>query len=103
MAVSDSTHTPLPWTTAGIANPSTDPRMSLWGPRPPGAQSGEWIAKDLTPANVRFILTAVNSHADLLAALKGLLAHVESWKVRETAGGDIARSRTAIAKAEAQS
>lgn len=63
-------HTPLPWTTMGVANPATDPRMSLWGPRPHGAESGEWIAKDIRPANVEFILRACNTHADLLACLR---------------------------------
>lgn len=46
--------------------------------------------------NARLIAAA----PDLLSALKGLLAHVESWRVVETAGGDIARSIAAIAKAE---
>lgn len=67
-----SAHTPLPWTTAGVANPTTDPRQSVWGPRPHDAQSGEWIAKDVTPQNVQFILRACNSHYDLLHALRRL-------------------------------
>jgi hypothetical protein len=51
--------------------------MSLWGPTPVGAQSGEWIAKDLRPDNAEFIVRACNSHADLLAALKAMSMRFE--------------------------
>ena len=63
-------HTETPWHIAGTSNPSTNPRESLWGPIPLGAQSGEWIAKDIRPANAAFIVRAVNCHEELIRLLQ---------------------------------
>ena len=78
MTTASVTHTPGPWATAGISNPQTNPRMSVWGPKAPDAQSGEWIAKDIRPANAEFIVRACNAHDDLVAALKDVLAQFET-------------------------
>ena len=59
-------HTLGPWHLGGITDPTTDPRYSVWGPTPPDAQSGEWIAKDITPANAHLIAAA----PELLACLR---------------------------------
>ena len=72
------TRAPLPWHTAGTANPNTDPRQGVWGPTPPGAQSGEWIAKDIRPANAEFIVRACNAHDDLLDALRSFCGDHEA-------------------------
>jgi hypothetical protein len=53
---------------------------------------------ELDEANARLISAA----PELLEALRGLLSHVESWKVVETAHGDIANARAAISKATGQ-
>jgi len=66
-------HTPTPWHTGGISNPTTDPRYNLWGPTPAGAQSGECVAKSISPCNAKFICRAVNSHAALVEALKRII------------------------------
>lgn len=46
---------------------SDDPRVSIWGPTPPGKQSGDWIAKDVRPANAKLICSAPEMYAALLA------------------------------------
>lgn len=101
------THTPLPWTTMGVSNPMTDPRMSLWGPRPAGAESGEWIAKDLTPANVAFVLRCVNTHDALVLALRVMLHRYVSLVNCGDCGHwdpetepEVIAARAALAKAE---
>jgi hypothetical protein len=71
-----STRTPLPWNTAGIANPLTDPRVNLWGPTPRGMQSGTLVAKELTPADARLVLCAVNSHDALVDVIQSWLGHI---------------------------
>lgn len=106
-----NTHTPGPWNLGGVSNPRTDPRYSIWGPTPPGKQSGEWIAKDVAKANARLIAAA----PELLAALKAILeAFDRRVFVRNVRHDDdpnwaidliphlaaLANAQTAIAKAE---
>lgn len=69
-----TTHTPTPWNTAGVSNPDSDQRMSVWGPISEGKQSGEWVAKDIRPANAAFIVRAVNAHEALVEALERTVA-----------------------------
>jgi hypothetical protein len=52
-------HTPGPWNIGGIFNPLSDrPICNVWGPTPPGKQSGEIVAKDCTLPNARLIAAA---------------------------------------------
>lgn len=110
-------HTPLPWqvitspqTVAGVTHSGPDLRKG-W-PRiigPDGCLCVTASATEWRPAhaNAEFICRAVNSHADLLAALRGALRGFEDI----AAGREDARSlalscadcaRAAIAKAESQ-
>lgn len=60
-------HTPGPWKLGGIFNPGTEhERYWVWGPTPPGKQSGDVVCRDAQPENARLIAAA----PDLLKALK---------------------------------
>lgn len=64
--------TPGPWHTGGIGISANGRRsMSVWGPTPEGAQSGEWIAKDVRPANAALIAAA----PDMLTLLEDALEY----------------------------
>lgn len=112
MTSTSVTHTPGPWTTAGVTNPQTNPRMSVWGPRQgvwgprqPGSESGEWIAKDIRPANAEFIVRACNAYEELLEAVRWVEAFLQTvdWtdNTSEQNAADIRVAlEAAIAKAE---
>ena len=86
-----SVHTPGPWYVAELcAN-----RIKVESHQD-GYVAEVWRYGADGDANARLISAA----PELLEALKGLLSHLESWKILETADGDIARTRAAIAKAE---
>lgn len=60
-------NTPAPWTTGGIFDPNgPDPRTTIWGKRPRGAQSGDIIAHDVRLRDTDLIAAA----PDLLTACK---------------------------------
>jgi len=106
-----SAHTPLPWTVETAAEASTH-----WRGLSIKAASGEHVANlvfqvaENERANARLIVTAVNAHADLLAALQ----NAEAWVALATGGNpetthpqaianaraDLAALRAALAKAE---
>lgn len=59
--------TPGEWSTGGIFDPhGPKPRTSIWGPIPPGMQSGEWIAKDMLLPDAEF---AVATQPETILAL----------------------------------
>lgn len=62
-------------------------------------KNDQHVAKVDGAENAQLIAAA----PDLLVALRGLLAHLESWKTIEVEGGWIAVARDAIAKAEGKS
>ena len=97
MTTASVTHTPGPWATAGISNPQTNPRMSVWGPKAPDAQSGEWIAKDIRPANAEFIVRACNSFDALVEAAKHA---VMEWRLHGQLTDSCRKLDAAVAKAE---
>lgn len=57
--------TPGPWHTGGISDPLGSPRVGIWGPTPPGAQSGIWIARDVKLADARLIAAAPAMYQEL--------------------------------------
>jgi|SRR5579862_2763955 len=58
-----SKFTPGPWHTGGTGFVLGKPLVSIWGPTPEGKQSGEWIAKEVSPANARLIAAAPDGYA----------------------------------------
>jgi hypothetical protein len=70
------TFTPGPWNTGGLSFTSEGPRQSIWGPTPGEAQSGEWIAKDVRPANASRIVLCCNGF-DIVKELIEVLRAVE--------------------------
>lgn len=59
-------HTAGPWSTGGISYPSTSlPKQNVWGPTPPGMQSGHMVCQNASVADSRLIASA----PALLAAL----------------------------------
>jgi hypothetical protein len=93
-------HSPLPWS-AGIDN-------TIWGSdgfrvarmHPPDVGIVDLPTREKEDAE--FICRAVNSHDDLLAALRAILFQVRQGKVLER-DACIAQARAAIAKAEGTS
>lgn len=87
-------HTPEPWVLGGCSG-----RMIT---TPSGYVGDGFIADVDTLANAQFIVTACNSHDELLAACKELLAIVEEanpyWHGRPDRADE--RARAAILKAE---
>jgi hypothetical protein len=62
-----SAHTPGPWGVGGVSTPTgMEPYCNIWGPVPPGKQSGQMIAAEVAPENAPLIAAA----PDLLAALE---------------------------------
>jgi hypothetical protein len=94
-------HTPLPWGWMVEEQhfiTSDDGRIAnVLSPRYPGNASGEAFEEGC--ANAELIVRAVNSHADLLAALEGLLADVDN-PASDTEPESHMRARAAIAKAK---
>jgi hypothetical protein len=102
-----SAHSPLPWS-VGVANSGDQIDDGA-----PGIESADgWTVCDVWPsacpdcdslrfaiANAEFIVRAVNSHADLLAALKAIVA-ADEVKSLDRIVAAIPAARAAIAKAE---
>jgi hypothetical protein len=100
--MSNTKHTPGPWTLGGITTlPGKPATTGIWGPRQNiGDQSGPWIAKEVLVQDARLIMAA----PELLEALNDLL-----YEVVASGNGNakdfgwpeaVAKSRAAIAKAE---
>lgn len=90
------THTPFPWRTGGTFNPnSLAETVWIWGPTPPGQQSGDVVAKHIRPEDADLIVRAVNAHEDLVALLRwmdakgglGLDVHARIRDALKKAGG----------------
>lgn len=101
-----SQHTPGPWTTGKNGDDCAPGHAICHGPYViakvyergyPIASGGTgWAPESQADA------TLIAAAPELLAALKGLVAHVEKWQFGETDAKNIARSRAAIAKAEGE-
>lgn len=93
-------HTPLPWRWAVEEQhyiTSEDGRIAnVLYPRYPGNDAAGAFAE--VSANAELICLAVNSHADLLAALEGLLADVDN-PASDTEPESHMRARAALSKA----
>ena len=97
-------HTPGELHTGGTFNPGTDnERQWLWSLPAPGCQSGEVIAKDMTPANAERLAHCWNMHDALLAACEDALAtgerdmqHIlDNGRLRDVLRAAIAKARGA--------
>ena len=80
-------------------------RAGEWGPRyEVRDESGALVAEDLDRATAYRIVYAVNSHADLAAALEGILRADDRGSTLTTsqvAARDVARAALAAARGEA--
>ncbi len=100
-------HTPTPWEVSKGRDNEKDGLAEVWG----SIVGGDWYvariwadvkgSEKMAEANAGLIVRAVNSHDDLLAALKVLLASASySTEAMDDAEE---QARAAIAKAEATS
>lgn len=108
--MSDTQHTPGPWK---VKTPKGLVGLEREGDRLiVSEETKEHVAavfqyrndnhKDKTTslANAEFIVTACNSHADLLAACEALIGRAEKYATGSTEGGQLTKQlRAAIAKA----
>ena len=80
-------------------------RAGEWGPRyEVRDESGALVAEDLDRATANRIVYAVNNHADLVAALDGMLRADDRGSTLTTsqvAARDVARAALAAARGEA--
>jgi hypothetical protein len=84
-----SAHTPGPWHCGGIFEPnSARPTSNVWGPTPPGMQSGNIVCCNATIPDARLIAAA----PDLAEALLDLLADSDDTDVREAAVAALAKA-----------
>lgn len=92
------THTPGPWHVDDEGE--TGEYSDIWIGTEGGGHSIARLGDDPQPSHEQRLADArlIAAAPDLLVALVGLLSHVESWQIIETANGDIARARRAIAK-----
>lgn len=65
------------------------------------ANNVEFYPQEITKDNAELIVRAVNAHADLVAALNGLLGAALLEKVEAKHGTAVAKARAASARAEA--
>lgn len=73
-----SAHTPGPWHVGGVSTPSgMEPYCNIWGPVPPGKQSGQMVAAEVAPEDAQLIAAA----PDLFVALKALVADLDARRV----------------------
>lgn len=93
--IEKTAHTPGPWTVAHYPN-SRQTRVTAPGGVEFLETASPGISTDTWNANLRLVAAA----PELLVALRGLLAHLESWKTIEVEGEWMAVARDAIAKAE---
>ena len=69
-------HTPTPWVTKGVVNPSVElPDGAVWTELRPATYSRDTHGKGNAPENAAFIVRAVNAHGPLVSALELLLHH----------------------------
>lgn len=97
-------HTPGPWSVNEVFGTVEGPRGQEICAIHPADESGRREPRSTAQANARFICTAVNSHADLLEALR---AFVEQYAklagfpdLTSPYSGAFVAARAAIAKAE---
>ena len=101
--------TPIPWECGGEAEIALtfDREVNIY---PPSAGPGEYqhagpiavvaVNGDVGETNADLIVRAVNCHADLLAACKGLMAFLEECGGDETECPRYIQAAAAVAKAE---
>jgi hypothetical protein len=87
-----TTHTPIPWYATGKHVQSAAINEDNY------VCEAEGNSEEQANANAELIVRAVNSHADLLAALKELLA--DKYLADPINADRMAKTRAAIAKAE---
>lgn len=89
--------TPGPWHLGGIFEPNSDrPTSNVWGPTPPGMQSGNIVCCNATVPDARLIAAA----PDMAEALRACINAVDYAAVR-WAGSDesLKLARASLAKA----
>jgi len=95
-------HTPTPWRQV----PGIPIILAGAGDKTTGTLAASTAAKELPfaeqKANAALIVRAVNAHADLVAALRGILANVNEEFVSDEATYFFAKARAALAKAGEQ-
>jgi hypothetical protein len=103
----ETAHTPLPWDFDEYEDGT-----SIFCANPDSKNHGEWVARVVTEltehgeVNAAFIVRACNSHAELLAALEGLLTlniikTIDNLRdsVSKSAAQKVDQARAVIAKA----
>ena len=101
-------HTPLPWKRGGVFRAGTGWAEYIIGPctshdptRIVCGLEDARMGKEMMEATAEFIVRACNGHADLVAALAGLLDIIELWNwdcSDENRTDEVVVARTALAR-----
>lgn len=69
--MTEAKHSPLPWHTGGIFNPtSPQPTVNTWTEAKLGNASGNIVAERVPVQEAEFIILATSLHAELVAGLE---------------------------------